>query len=175
MKYSHGAAIHLFDIVDGGDGCAMVVGIAESAEYAPSYRFVETPKPDAGVLVVFEDGSLKWRPLPGMPLILCEPDESQRMSAAHVAHSSLPAAALPAYHGCYVNGQRVELLDFVRLHQGETGRVVAIIADDLFSPGFKAEDWAYLKFGFLVESSQGGLNWFKDADEDLELLSRARE
>lgn len=167
-------AVKLLDFVDGGDGAMMVVGIAESAEFAPDYQFEMAPRRDAGILVVAEDGSLKWRPLPRMPLLLCERPQGALRNIVEVnMHAPLPAAALPPYHGFYVDGQRIELLDFVRFAQGEVGRVVAMISEDLYSPSFPAEEWSYLKFGFLVESSTADVQWYKEADEDLALVSRA--
>lgn len=54
-----------FDIADGGDGEATVVGIADSEEYAPALQPPKGVNRDAGVLVVFHDGALKWRPFRG--------------------------------------------------------------------------------------------------------------
>ncbi|WP_448100817.1 hypothetical protein [Luteibacter jiangsuensis] len=175
MKYPHGDLVQLFDIVDGGDGPAAVVGIADTAEYAPDYQFEALPRSGAGALVISEDGSLKWRPLPGVPLTLCERPEREHQDIANEeSHHLLPASAIPAYHGFYVDGRRIELLDVVRVAQGETGKVVALISEGRFSSGFPGEQWSYLRFGFIVESSLSGLHWYRDADEDLELISRAR-
>lgn len=174
MNHPQRDTIKLFDVVDGGDGAMLVVGIAESAEFAPDYQFEVTPRRDAGVLVVAEDGSLKWRPLPRMPLLLCErSQEAQRNIVEANKRAPLPAAALPPYHGLYADGQKIELLDFVQFGPGEIGRVVAIISEDRYSPGFPPEEWSYLKFGFLIESAIADVQWYKEADEDLELVSRA--
>jgi len=175
MRYPHGDSVQLFDIVDGGDGPAVVVGIADTAEYAPGYQFEVLPRSDAGALVTSEDGSLKWRPLPGVQLTLCERPEGEHQDiVSSESHHLLPASAIPAYHGFYADGRRVELLDVVRVAQGETGKVAAMISEGRFSSGFPAQQWSYLRFGFLVESSLSGLQWYKDADGDLELISRAR-
>ena len=175
MRYPDGSVVRLFDIVDGGDGEATVVGIADSDEYAPAFQPPEGLNRDAGVLVVFHDGSLKWRPLPGAPLRLCRRPGVDEVGPSDQRADTriLPVAAIPAYHGFYAGGQRIELLDVVETSNGETGRVVAIISENLYSPGFEAKDWSYLGSGFLVESSGAGLEWFKDADEDLKLSRRS--
>lgn len=114
-------AVKLFDFVDGGDGAMMVVGIAESAEFAPGYQFEMAPRRDAGILVVAEDGSLKWRPLPRMPLLLCERPQGALRNIVEVnMHAPLPAAALPPYHGFYVDGQRIYIRQASRRKNGPT-------------------------------------------------------
>lgn len=176
MRYSDGSVVGLFDIVDGGDGEATVVGIADSDEYAPAFQPPEGLNRDAGVLVVFRDGSLKWRPLPGAPLRLCRRPDVQGIGASDQRADPrvLPVAAIPPYHGYYVDGQRIELLDVLETSNGETGRVVAIISENLYSPSFDAKNWSYLGSGFLVESSDAGLEWFKEAGEDLKLSHRSK-
>ncbi len=175
MRYPDGSVVSLFDIVDGGDGEATVVGIADADEYAPAFQPPERLNRDAGVLVVFRNGALKWRPFPGVPLRLCRhPGVDEAGAGDQQADTRvLPVSAIPAYHGFYMDGQRIELLDVVETSNGETGRVVAIISENLYSPGFEAKNWGYLEFGFLVESSGSGLEWFKDADEDLKLSRRS--
>lgn len=172
MKYVGGENVQLFDIADGGDGRVTVVGIADSGEYAPAIRLSETPWQDAGALVVLDDGTLRWRPLPGVPFVLCDRSQGQSTLDSEIFTGLILEHALPAYHGYYVDGQRIQLLDAVRIAEGQVGKIVAVIAEDQYSSGFERNTWSYLKFGFLVESLDGGLEWYKDADEDLELLSR---
>lgn len=171
MRCQDGSAVRLFDIVDGGDGQATVVGIADSDQYAPAFQPSTPLNRDAGVLVAFPDGSLKWRPLPGAPLRFCK--HSGGAIDQRIETRVLPVTALPAYHGFYVDGQRIKLLDVVETPNGGSGRVVAIISESLYSAGFEPKDWGYLGAGFLVDSSGTGLEWFKDADEDLKLLRRS--
>ncbi|WP_291773906.1 hypothetical protein [Luteibacter sp.] len=164
--------IGLFDVIDGGDGDAVVVGISDSEEYASFCKFPTVPKRDAGLLVVLDDGSLKWRPLLGMPLIVRK--KILNPQGTQLAERYPPASSIPAYQGCYVSGAPIELMDTVRLDASTFGQVVAIIGKGLFSKNCSSKDWAYLKYGFLVESSHGGLEWMKDANNDLELLWRAQ-
>jgi len=171
MRYLDGSAVRLFDIVDGGDGQATVVGIADSDQYAPAFQPPTPLNRDAGVLVVFPDGSLKWRPLPGVPLRFCK--HSAAAIDQRIETRVLPVTAIPAYHGFYVDGQRIRLLDVVETPNGGSGQVVAIISERLYSAGFDPKDWGYLGAGFLVDSPGTGLEWFKDADEDLKLLRRS--
>jgi len=51
--------------------------------------------------------------------------------------------------------------DKIRI-EGMTGRVVAIISQMEFSPEYPAENWAYLKSGFLVETEEIGLVHYPD-------------
>lgn len=174
MRYPDGSVVRLFDIVDGGDGEATIVGIVDSNEYAPAFQPPVRAKRGAGVLVIFDDGTLRWRPFPGFDLRLHgrPSDVDIKVRFQEDPPRLLPVAAIPAYHGFYVDGQRIELLDQVEVGSGDAGRVVAIIWEGRYSAGFEAQDWSYLRFGFLVESSNVGLQWFKDADEDLKLLRR---
>lgn len=73
-----------------------------------------------------------------------------------------------------MDGQRIELLGVVETSNGETGRVAAIISENLCLPGFEAKNWGYLGSGFLVESADAGLEWVKDAGEDLKLSRRSK-
>ena len=134
MRYRDESVVRLFDIVDGGDGEATVVGIADAEEYAPGFQSPEGVNRDAGALGVFPDGSLKWRPLPGAPFRLCRRPGVDEIGCSDqgVDTRVLPVTAIPAYHGFYVDGQRIELLDVVETSSGAIGRVVAIISENLY-------------------------------------------
>jgi len=141
MRYPDGSFVTLSDVVDGGDGEATVIRIADSGEYAPAFQPPGRLNCDAGVLVVFHDGTLKWRPLPGMPLRLCRRPTSGEIRANDLQGThTLPVTAIPAYHGFYVDGQRIELPDVVQTSNEETAKVVAIVSENLYSPDFRAEN-----------------------------------
>lgn len=44
----------------------------------------------------------------------------------------------------------------------------------VFSDGYTAEQWAYLRKGFMVEFPTLGLIHYEVAEEDLRLMSRAK-
>ncbi|MCC8447150.1 hypothetical protein [Xanthomonas translucens] len=73
----------------------------------------------------------------------------------------------------YSNGEVVLLGDKVGIGGGGVGIVVAVIDTGEYSSGYAADEWSYLSAGALVESPQGGLIHYLDAEHDFELLERA--
>ncbi|MBL8516053.1 MAG: hypothetical protein JNM76_03695 [Betaproteobacteria bacterium] len=75
----------------------------------------------------------------------------------------------------YVSGEIAKPGDVIALDQGHrpTGRIVVLIESREAVLGFKAEEWAYLKFGFMAEFDGMGLMHFDSFDEDVIFVSRA--
>lgn len=75
----------------------------------------------------------------------------------------------------YLSGEMARAGDVVALDQGHrpTGRVVVLIESGEAVPGFKAEDWAYLKLGFMAEFDGMGLIHFNSFNEEIIFVSRA--
>jgi len=75
----------------------------------------------------------------------------------------------------YADGTIAELGDRLDMGQGDTGIVVAIMDDGVYSEGFPQEQWGFLKEGALVDTSFGGLVHYDRFDDDLsiKLVSRA--
>lgn len=73
----------------------------------------------------------------------------------------------------YADGKSVLLGDKVDLGAGVTGVVVAVIDSNEFANGYKAEEWAYLLVGALVESEEAGLTHYPNSDNDFELIKRS--
>ena len=59
----------------------------------------------------------------------------------------------------------MRLGDTVADRAGLTGRVVANIDRDEFSPECARNEWAYLNRGVLVESEEAGLVHYENAEE----------
>lgn len=73
----------------------------------------------------------------------------------------------------YADGQQVQVGDRVGLGADAGGVVVCSIEDGVFSEGYSADQWAYLRKGFMVEFPTLGLIHYEVAEEDLRLISRA--
>ena len=73
----------------------------------------------------------------------------------------------------YADGQQVQVGDRVGLGVDEGGVVVCSIEDCVFTDGHTADQWAYLRKGFMVEFPTLGLIHYEAAEEDLRLISRA--
>lgn len=72
----------------------------------------------------------------------------------------------------YQDGSPVLLGDIVSLGAGISGQVVAVIDSGEFSRIYPEGDWAYLKVGALVESSEAGLIHCPSSAFDFILLKR---
>ena len=73
----------------------------------------------------------------------------------------------------YADGQQVQVGDRVGLGADTGGVVVCSIEDGVFSEGYTADQWAYLRKGFMVEFPTLGLIHYEVAEEYLRLISRA--
>ncbi|MHB8849166.1 MAG: hypothetical protein ACYC43_12100 [Burkholderiales bacterium] len=72
----------------------------------------------------------------------------------------------------YLDGQFVELGDYVDLGGGMTGVVVCNFDNNQFAPDYPKAEWAG-PTGIMVKSEQAGLVHFSEPDIDLVLLKRA--
>ena len=72
----------------------------------------------------------------------------------------------------YADGQQVQVGDRVGLGDDTGGVVVCSIEDGVFSDGYPADQWAYLRKGFMVEFPTFGLIHYEVAEDDLRLISR---
>jgi hypothetical protein len=57
----------------------------------------------------------------------------------------------------------MQINDRIRI-DGKTGRVVALISEGKFSADYRAEQWAYLEIGTLVDTDEAGLIHYPDFD-----------
>ena len=75
----------------------------------------------------------------------------------------------------YMSGEEIRLGDFVDLGfgYGPQATVVVPIPSGPAAEGFKAEDWAYLESGFLLQAQEMGLVHYPEADDELLLIRRA--
>src|SRR5689334_5242591 len=71
----------------------------------------------------------------------------------------------------YHSGDDVQAGDRVR-YGTWTGRVVFVLGNGSFAPGYNPTAWSYLGRGFMVEYDQAGLVFAEQADEDLVLVAR---
>lgn len=74
----------------------------------------------------------------------------------------------------YPTGEEVHVGDRVRLWGGCHGLVVASMDTDEYSTEHPKEHWDYLGRGVVIDSDRAGLIHYPEADEDLELLERAK-
>lgn len=72
----------------------------------------------------------------------------------------------------YDSGEEIRAGDRVRCGAW-TGRIVFVLGNGSFAPGYSPDDWSYLGRGFMAEYDQVGLVFSPTSDEDLELLARA--
>ncbi|NUN24000.1 MAG: hypothetical protein HUU09_11135 [Candidatus Jettenia caeni] len=75
----------------------------------------------------------------------------------------------------YLDGQEVKVGDKVQLWSGCYGVVVCSMDDDKYTPAYPKEEWDYLKSGVLIKTDKAGLIHYIKADEDLQLLERAKD
>ncbi len=74
----------------------------------------------------------------------------------------------------YLDGQEVKVGDKVQLWSGCYGVVVCSIDTDEYTTAYPKEEWGYLKSGVLIKTDKAGLIHYMEADEDMQLLERAR-
>jgi len=67
----------------------------------------------------------------------------------------------------YSEKREVRLGDHVDLGGNAEGRVVALIAQAAYEPGYPENEWGYLKVGALVESEELGLVHYPDFVSDM--------
>lgn len=75
----------------------------------------------------------------------------------------------------YADGQEVRVGDHVGLGADDGGVVVCSIEDGAYSDEHTAEQWGYLKTGFMVEFPTYGLIHYEVAEEGLRLIARASQ
>ena len=75
-------------------------------------------------------------------------------------------------HYCW--GEEIRAGDRVRC-AGWSGVVVFVLGTGSFAPGYRPAEWSYLGRGFMVNYDEAGLVFSEQADEDLELVSRAEQ
>jgi hypothetical protein len=73
----------------------------------------------------------------------------------------------------YADGQEVKVGDIVKLWSGCTGLVVANIDSDSYTENYPKTEWGYLKHGILVDTDTAGVIHYPEADEELQLITRA--
>jgi len=75
----------------------------------------------------------------------------------------------------YPDGKKMIVGDGLKLWNGCVGTVVCSIEDDEYTPEHPRDQWAYLKTGVLINSSQTGLIHYHAPEDLFELLERKRE
>ncbi len=75
----------------------------------------------------------------------------------------------------YASGEQIELGDVVDMAGGlgKRATVVVLISSGLAAKGFKADEWAYLKSGFMLQTDDGSLLHYPEPDDDLVFICRA--
>ena len=73
----------------------------------------------------------------------------------------------------YLSGEEVRIGDKVRIDPTCFGVVVCSIDTNEYSAEHPREQWAYLKFGIMIDTDCAGLVHYTEPDEDLVLLERA--
>ncbi len=66
----------------------------------------------------------------------------------------------------YENGKPIVVGDDV-LYGGKSGRIVFLIEEGVFSPGFSEKEWSYKKKGIGIQLQDGSLFCLDEPDEDL--------
>jgi hypothetical protein len=74
----------------------------------------------------------------------------------------------------YSDGQQVKLGDKVQLWSGCHGVVVCSMDTDEYTAAFPKAEWSYLKSGVMIKTDKAGLIHYIEADEDMQLLERAK-
>lgn len=72
----------------------------------------------------------------------------------------------------YPDGQQMLLGDVLELWNGCDGVVVCSIDTDEYSDEYPDEAWSYLKSGVLIQSVQGGLIHYLQAEPSFRLKDR---
>jgi hypothetical protein len=73
----------------------------------------------------------------------------------------------------YPTGETIRVGDKLQPWEGCTGVVVASMDTDEYSQEYPREHWAYLKTGIMIDTTELGLVYYNEADEDLLLLEPA--
>jgi len=73
----------------------------------------------------------------------------------------------------YSDGQPATLGDRVRLWDSVFGTIVCSMDDDRYTEEFPRDDWARVGRGVIIKADDGQVFHYEDADEDVELLTRA--
>jgi hypothetical protein len=74
----------------------------------------------------------------------------------------------------YSDGKDVKIGDKVRLWSGCHGVVVCSIDADEYTADYPKKEWGYLKSGIVIKTDKSGLIHYIEADEDLQLIERAK-
>lgn len=75
----------------------------------------------------------------------------------------------------YPDKQQIMLGDTIELYPNISGKVVCLLEEQQFCPGFVRSDWEHLKKGVLVQSSnKGGIVHFEEAEPTFRLIHRAQ-
>ena len=72
----------------------------------------------------------------------------------------------------YCSGEEIRAGDLVKCADW-SGRIVFVLGNGSFAPGYSPADWSYLGRGFMAEYDKAGLVFSDRADEDLVLVARA--
>ena len=72
----------------------------------------------------------------------------------------------------YPDGKKILVGDRMKLWDGCDGELVCSIEDDEYAPQHSREDWAYLKTGVLIRSSQTRLIHYTAPEDSFELIER---
>lgn len=75
----------------------------------------------------------------------------------------------------YQNGDAVKAGDLVELWPGNQGEVMCSIDSGDYSAEFPESEWAYLKQGVLVRSTQAGLIHYIEPETTMRLIKRQSE
>jgi hypothetical protein len=74
----------------------------------------------------------------------------------------------------YSDGKEVKIGDKVQLWNGCYGVVVCSMDTDGYSVDYPKKEWGYLKSGVMIKTDKAGLIHYIEADEDLQLIERAK-
>jgi hypothetical protein len=74
----------------------------------------------------------------------------------------------------YLSGEEAQLGDLVRVGDSDEGLVVCSIDTDEYSSRFPRSEWALLERGILVEFDRLGLIHYRDPEQALAFLRRAK-
>ena len=74
----------------------------------------------------------------------------------------------------YSDGKEVKIGDTVTLWSGCHGVVVCSIDTDEYTVDYPKNEWGYLKSGVMIKTDKSGLIHYIEADEDLQLIERAK-
>ena len=82
---------------------------------------------------------------------------------------------MPMSSQFYMSGEEVRLGDLVEISHGNGPKatIVVLIPEGPAAAGFKAEEWSYLKSGFMLQAEGMGLVHYSEPDNELLLIRRA--